>query len=115
MLWPFNPACNARGQRRVTDHHNDIDHDGRDAKHHVLHQLRFLRQDELWEQSGKKNYALGVGQINKDRAFEQAAARLRIRHGIQIDSTRRAPLLDTQPNQIGRSRPLQHLKCDHRT
>ena len=70
---------------------------------------------KLREQGCKENDALGVGQINKDCAFEQVAARLRIRHGVQIDSTRCPPLLNTQPNQIGRPRPLQHLKCDHRT
>ena len=73
-----------------------------------------MRHDKLREQGRQKDNAFRVGQVDENRALEQFSTRLRLCQGIEIERSRRAPLLNTQPDKISRPGPLQHLDGQHR-
>ncbi|MNP61611.1 hypothetical protein D3C76_1568170 [compost metagenome] len=73
-----------------------------------------MRHDKLRKQGGQKDDAFRVGQVHKHRAFKQAAPALGLGERIQIQGTRGAPLLDPQPDKVGRAGPLQHFIGQYR-
>ncbi len=74
-----------------------------------------MRHDKLRKQGGQEDDAFRVGQVYKYRTLKQAAPALGLSKRIQIQCTCGAPLLDPQPDKIGRTGPFQHFESQDRT